>query len=122
MEFFINRQDEKVQFDRSEVFAALLGAVRDCGGTDRKTANSLTDKVIDYLDAELDEEGFDRCAPVEVVQNAIYKILVDNGCVKVSYAFAKYRVRHELIRKLKKCGFEDAAYTVMDMILDDEKV
>lgn len=92
----IRKRDGRiVDFDKSKIANAIFKAARAVGGSDYKLAEKLADKVVEYLEKNLDTE----IPTVEQVQDAVEKILVENGHYRTAKAYILYRKQHEELRK-----------------------
>ncbi len=81
------RDGSIVPFTPIRITNAIYRAAIAVGGRDRTTAESLTGKVVAYLRSR----HADDIPAVEMVQDAIEKVLIENGHAKTSKAFILYR-------------------------------
>ncbi len=88
IEFVIKRNGTTVPFTPQRISNAIYRAAVAVGGRDKETADKLAQQVVEYL-----EEKFpaDKYPTVEDVQDAVEKILIENGHTKVSKALILYR-------------------------------
>lgn len=94
----IKRNDEIVDFDPAKITEAIYKAAKAVGGTDRKLAVNICNKVI----SELNKRFHGRSIPaVETIQDVVEEILIRNGNVKTAKAFILYREQHQRIRDAK---------------------
>ncbi len=91
------RDGRVVDFDKSKIANAIFKAARAVGGSDYELAEKLADKVVEYLEKNLDAE----IPTVEQVQDAVEKILVEDGHYRTAKAYILYRKQHEELRKFK---------------------
>ncbi len=92
------RDGRLVAFDEEKIFSAIWRAARDIGGKDKREARRLTKLVVSYLDKKF--RG--RVPTVEDVQDAIEKILIEEGHAKTAKHFILYRQQHKELRKLQE--------------------
>jgi len=91
------RDGQIVRFKKGRITAAILKAIEATGEGDDKLAASLTDKVV----KNLEERGKKFIPGVEQVQDAVEKVLIDEGHVKLSKAYILYRQKRAEIREAK---------------------
>jgi len=91
------RDGRIVDFDQNKITEAIWKAAQSVGGTDRKLSESLSGKVVDYLA----EKFVGKLLSVEDVQDAVEKVLVENGHYKTAKAYILYREQHKKIRESK---------------------
>jgi len=84
----IKRSGLKVPFNPTRVMNAIYRAVVSVGGRDKDKAKELADKVIAYLEENCDEG---KTPHVENIQDAVEKILIENGHAKTAKEFILYR-------------------------------
>lgn len=92
------RSGEIVDFDKSKITEAIWKAARSVGGTDRRTADLLADKVILYLSRTYD----DHLLTIEEVQDAVEKVLIENGHARTAKAYILYREERARVRKFRE--------------------
>ncbi len=102
----IKKRDGRiVDFDRKKIENAIWAAARTLGGKDRKTAEELSYKVVDHL-REILPAG--EIPTVEQVQDAVEKILIEEGHARTAKCYILYRQKRSEIRRTKKLlGVED---------------
>lgn len=84
----IKRSGAVVPFNPDRITNAIYRAAVAVGGRDKSKAESLGKKVIEFLENTCREE----CTPnIEEIQDAVEKILIENGHAKVSKAYIIYR-------------------------------
>jgi len=94
----IQKRDGRiVPFDKNKIAEAIWKAAQSVGGTDKQRAYELADKVVEYLEKQLKPGEIPH---VEQVQDAVEKILVENGHYKTAKAYILYRALHNQIREL----------------------
>ena len=94
----IQKRDGRiVAFDKNKIAEAIWKAAQSVGGTDKQKAYELADKVVEYLEKQLKPGEIPH---VEQVQDAVEKILVENGHYKTAKAYILYRALHNQIREL----------------------
>ena len=103
----IRKRDGRiVEFCREKVVDAIFRAAQSVGGVDRKKAEELTDKVLDYMGNEFRNHVPD----VEEIQDIVEKILIENGHAKTAKAYILYRDKRTRMR--------DAKNELMDVVED----
>jgi len=91
------RDGRVVDFEQSKIRETIWKAAQSVGGTNKELSEKLSNKVIEYL-----EENFaGKLLTVEDVQDAIEKVLVENGHYKTAKAFILFREQHKKIRESK---------------------
>ena len=93
--YVIKRSGEKVPFTPQRVSNAIYRAAVAVGGRDRETAAKLADQVIAYLENLLPEGQIPH---VEEIQDAVEKILIENGHARVAKAYILYRDERARLR------------------------
>ena len=83
-------------FDPSKITDAIYKAAQVLGGNDREMAEELTQKVIAYLTDELHETR----PAVEQVQDAVEKVLIENGHARTAKEFILYRAERTRVRDM----------------------
>ena len=96
IEMIVKRDGRQVAFDPSKITDAIYKAAQVLGGSDRQTAEELTCKVIAYLTDELHETR----PTVEQVQDAVEKILIENGHARTAKEFILYRAERTRVRDM----------------------
>lgn len=91
------RDGSLVDFDKSKIAGAIFAAAQSVGGKDRELSEHTADLVILYL-ARNYEDGL---LNVEQIQDAVEKVLIENGHARTSKAFILYREKRAQIRRLK---------------------
>ncbi|MBF0545855.1 MAG: response regulator SirA [Candidatus Riflebacteria bacterium] len=92
----VKRNGQVVKFDKEKVVNAIFNAACEVGGTDRRMAEILAEKVVHHL--ELSKKA-PALASVEEVQDIIEKELIEEGHAKTAKAFILYRYEHAKIRE-----------------------
>jgi ribonucleoside-triphosphate reductase (formate) len=94
----IKKRDGKiVDFNPVRITEAIWKAAQAVGGKDYKRAAELTDKVLDILEKELKRS---EIPTVEQVQDAVEKILIEDGHAKTAKAYILYRKQHQDMREI----------------------
>ncbi|MDD3192793.1 MAG: anaerobic ribonucleoside triphosphate reductase [Oscillospiraceae bacterium] len=96
IETIIKRDGRQVPFDPTKITDAIYKAAQVLGGHDREMAEELTNKVIAYLTDELHETH----PAVEQVQDAVEKILIENGHARTAKEFILYRAERTRVRDM----------------------
>ncbi len=91
------RDGSIVPFDMEKIVTAIFKAAQAVGGKDLETARQLAQKVVAYL---IYHQGV-ALPCVEEVQDAVEKILIENGHARTAKAYILYRDRRTRIREGK---------------------
>ncbi len=94
----VKRNGQVVSFDPEKIVQAIFNAARTVGGTDRRMAEILAQKVVHHLELLKKPPAL---ATVEEVQDMIEKELIEEGHARTAKAFILYRAEHEKLRKGK---------------------
>lgn len=98
------RDGRQVPFNVSKITEAILKAAKVVGGQDQAISLELTMQVLKYLEQNYQDGRFN----VEDVQDAVEKILIENGHAKTAKAYILYRAERTRIR--------DGKTQLMDMV------
>ena len=88
LEHVVKRSGAIVPFNRDRIANAIYRAAVAVGGRDRGRAEKLADQVVDYLARTLPSG---HTPQIEEVQDAVEKILIENGHAQVAKAYILYR-------------------------------
>jgi ribonucleoside-triphosphate reductase len=91
------RNGKIVDFDPGKVTEAIFKAAQAVGGKDRKKAEELAMKVVDYIKKNIQDE----IPTVEQVQDIVEKVLIEEGHAKTAKAFILYRQKRTESREQK---------------------
>lgn len=91
----IKRSGARVPFNEERISNAIYRAAVSVGGRDRRLAEQLAAEVIQYLDSTLPDNSIPN---VEQIQDAVEKILIENGHARVAKAYILYRDERARIR------------------------
>ncbi len=94
----VKRTGAIVPFTPERITNAIYRAAVAMGGHDRTTAEKLTVQVIEYLERQLPP---DHIPTVEEIQDAVEKILIENGHAKVAKHYILYRDERARARQAK---------------------
>ncbi|MBS4015868.1 MAG: anaerobic ribonucleoside-triphosphate reductase [Candidatus Latescibacteria bacterium] len=95
---YVEKRDGKIhEFNKEKITAAIFKAARSVGGEDRNTAAALAEKVIAYLVNKY--QNVDKIPFVEEIQDAIEKILIEQGHAQTAKSFILYREKRTQLRK-----------------------
>ena len=109
----IKRDGRVVPFDKEKITFAILRAAVSVGGRDRDIAEGVAAQVVGILNKRFGEAGASaQTAPpdhptVEEVQDAVEKVLIENGHARTAKAYILYRYEHTL----KRAGRESLTYS-----------
>ena len=95
-EYVIKRNGAKVPFTPSRITNAIYRAAVAVGGRDKTLAEELTAKVISYLEQTLPSG---HIPGVEEIQDAVEKMLIENGHARVAKAYILYRDERARLRQ-----------------------
>jgi anaerobic ribonucleoside-triphosphate reductase len=96
----IKKRDGRiVDFEKEKITDVIFKAARAVGGHDKEMAEQLSDKVMYYLKGMV---GHERIPSVEDVQDAVEKVLIEEGHAKTAKAYILYRDQHKRIRDARK--------------------
>lgn len=99
------RNGSIVDFDVNKIAKAVFKAAQSVGGKDYKMSEALAKEVYEYIKAK---EYPNNIPQVENVQDAIEKVLIENGHARTSKAFILYREERKKVRDMKKAlGVDD---------------
>jgi uridine kinase len=95
----IKRSGVLVPFNQNRITNAIYRAAVAVGGRDRKTAEEISDLVVQLL-----EESFStsEVPTVEDIQDAVEKVLIEKGHAKVAKAYILYRDERKRNREDRK--------------------
>jgi len=106
----IQKRDGRVDdFDIDKIAMAIYKAAEAVGGHDIRTARYLADRVVDYL-----HQKNILIPSVEEVQDAVEKVLIENGHAKTAKAYILYRDRRTRIREGKSELMDAVAETLVE--------
>jgi len=91
------RDGTVVPFDKSKISNAIYLAANAVGGQDKKIAEKLADEAVLFL---YTLKG-SKLPEVEEIQDAVEKILIENGHARTAKAYILYRKQREILRKKK---------------------
>ena len=95
---YVRKRDGRLEgFDQNRITEAIWKAAKAVGGRDRKTAEKLSDEVVNLLRKRFGDDGV---LTVEEIQDAVEKVLIENGHAKVAKAYILYRRQHQEMREL----------------------
>jgi ribonucleoside-diphosphate reductase alpha chain len=92
------RDGRVVDFDQDKITIAIYKAAKAVGGSDRKTAKKLSDHVVEILDEKFRNH---KVPTVEEIQDAVEKVLIENGHAKTAKAYILYRQKRKEIRETR---------------------
>ncbi|HDD35203.1 MAG TPA: ribonucleoside triphosphate reductase [Candidatus Desulfofervidus auxilii] len=105
----IRKRDGRiVPFQKEKITDCIFKAAQAVGGKDRTIAERLSDEVVELL-----EKRFAGKIPhVDDIQDAVEKVLVENGYYRTAKAYILYRKQRDDIRNTK--AFLERAQNVID--------
>ncbi|UCG29783.1 MAG: anaerobic ribonucleoside-triphosphate reductase [candidate division WOR-3 bacterium] len=94
----VKKRDGKVvTFDKSKISNAIYLAAKAVGGEDKTLADKLANEVVLFLYTKKGNATPD----VEEIQDAVEKVLIENGHARTAKAYILYRKQREILRKKK---------------------
>ncbi|PIU21363.1 MAG: ribonucleoside-diphosphate reductase, adenosylcobalamin-dependent [Candidatus Diapherotrites archaeon CG08_land_8_20_14_0_20_34_12] len=96
-DFIQKREGRLVPFDKEKIINAVFAAARAAGGSDRKLAEKLADQVISYLNRNIKQ----KYPTVEQIQDAVERILIEEGHARTAKAYISYRQKRSEVRSEK---------------------
>lgn len=92
----IKRSGAIVPFTKTRIMNAIYRSAVSVGGRDKTRAEFLADKVIELLEKTFTE---DYIPHIEEIQDAVEKVLIENGHAKVAKEYILYREERNKKRK-----------------------
>ncbi|MBI3036350.1 hypothetical protein HYY73_01140 [Candidatus Woesearchaeota archaeon] len=89
----VKRDGRVADFDPEKITSAIMKAARAVGGSDRKEAERLTRLVVDYV------AKIEKLPSVEEIQDAVEKVLIEEGHAKTAKAYILYRAKRAELRQ-----------------------
>ncbi len=114
----IKRNGDVVKFDKRKITYAIFKAAQAVGGTDKKLAEELAEKVVRLLETQSSDISIDDVPSVEDVQDVVEKVLIENGNAKTAKAYILYRQERSEIRKEKARVLEKTEIDEVDKVFD----
>ncbi|MCJ7624033.1 MAG: ATP cone domain-containing protein, partial [Anaerolineaceae bacterium] len=94
----VKRSGAVVPFTPQRISNAIYRAAVAVGGRDRSTAENLADQVVQLLEERLLP---DQIPTIEDIQDAVEKILIENGHARVAKAYILYRDERDRRRGIR---------------------
>lgn len=92
----VKRDGRTAIYDREKIAAAIFKAANSLGGTNYEISQNLALQVEEYLVHTLKNES----PTVEQIQDAVEKILIENGHARTAKEFILYRARRTRVREM----------------------
>lgn len=119
---YVEKRDGKIQeFNIDKITQAIFCAAQAVGGCDRYRAAELAEKVCMFMYAK---KG-DHIPKVEEIQDAVEKILIEEGHAKTAKAYILYRDQRALLRKKRALDRKDLEVTELALFVrtsDDDLI
>ncbi len=96
IKYIVKRDGRQADFDIEKIANAIFKAAQVLGGSDKETALALAKKVETYLV----EDCQNPTPGVEQVQDAVEKIMIENGHARTAKEFILYRAERTRIRNM----------------------
>jgi len=103
IKYVIKRNGATVSFSKGRITNAIYRAAVSVGGRDKKTAEGLSDQVVEILESSFSPTEYPT---VEQIQDIVEKVLIENGHARVSKAYILYREERNRRRKKEKSRSE----------------
>ncbi|MBW8009851.1 MAG: response regulator SirA [Chloroflexi bacterium] len=103
------RSGAVVDFNPDRITNAIYRAVVSVGGRDRKSAETLSQMVVQLID---ENTPTDEIPTVEEIQDTVEKVLIENGHAKVAKAFILYRDERTRNRDLGNALARHSSYYI----------
>jgi ribonucleoside-diphosphate reductase alpha chain len=108
------RDGRIVDFDESKIALAIWKSAESVGGKDRKRSEELAGMVTKLLEQKF---GGENIPSVEDVQDAVEKVLIEEGHAAVAKAYILYRQKRAEVRQMKSMlGVNDELKLSMNAI------
>jgi uridine kinase len=98
IENVVKRSGAIVPFNPERIINAIYRAAVAVGGRDRSIAERLTEQVVQLLEVQTLP---DHTPTVEEIQDAVEKVLIENGHAKVAKAYILYRDERSRLRRFR---------------------
>ncbi len=92
------RDGRIVDFDQDKITNAIFKAAVAVGGRDRKTAENLSNQVVEIIKKKFKKSIIPS---VEEIQDVVEKVLIENGHAKTAKAYILYRQKRREVREAK---------------------
>lgn len=115
----VKRDGRVVDFDPEKITSAIMKAARAVGGSDRKEAERLTAMVAKHVAKS------DKVPTVEEVQDAVEKVLIEEGHAKTAKAYILYRAKRAELRQAAEeaaKGTDGEKTALLDMFAHKSKL
>ena len=109
----IKRDGRKVPFNVEKISKAIYKAAESVGGSDYQEAQRLAFKVCDYIEENLNV----KYPSVEQIQDAVEKVLIEEGHASTAKAYIVYRSERTKQREMKS----DIMQTLQHLTFKDAK-
>lgn len=107
------RDGREVDFDETKITEAVFKAAKAVGGANRQLAMEVTLDVMKYLEKNYTQDVF----AVDDIQDAVEKILIEQGHAKTAKAYILYRAERTRIRE----GKSDLMDAVADILVETSR-
>lgn len=111
----IKKRDGRIEsFDQEKIKNAIWKAAEAVGGTNEAIAEDLADQVVEIIS----ERYTDAIPEVEDIQDAVEKVLIENGHAKTAKAYILYREKRRATREIN--AMIGATIDMFAVYLDDK--
>ncbi|MEG2310636.1 MAG: anaerobic ribonucleoside triphosphate reductase [Clostridia bacterium] len=109
----IKRDGRKVTFNIEKIAKAIFKAANSVGGNDYEESEELAGKVCEYIEATIKE----KYPTVEQIQDAVEKVLIEEGHAATAKAYIIYRINRTKQREMNS----DIMKTYEQLTFQDSK-
>lgn len=92
----IKRDGRYAEFNESKIANAIFKAAKAVGGNDYEESLKLSKMVLKYIESK----SYETTPKVEEIQDAVEKILIDEGHAKTAKAYILYRAERTRVREM----------------------
>ena len=92
----VKRDGRTAMYDRKKIAEAIYGAAKSLGGSNFETATYLAGQV----ERQLEESCGSTPPGVEAIQDAVEKVLIENGHARTAKEFILYRAERTRVREM----------------------
>lgn len=93
----LKRDGRKTEFDILKIAKAIFKAAKNVGGNDFDIAVDLANQVVEYVE---EVYGTENDASVDQIQDAVEKVLIENGHAKTAKEYILYRAERTKVREM----------------------
>ncbi len=114
---YLRKRNGKIEeFNPEKITNAIFSAAKAVGGENRELAIELTKKVCELL---YQEKGY-HIPEVEEIQDAVERVLIENGHARTAKAYILYREKRRILRKKRALPREATDVALFVQTSEDE--